>query len=112
VENALFAVNRARIVHLDALKAEMEPILLTRTRVEWVAALEAVGVPAAQIHSIPEALAHAQVQALGMFQAVPGEDFSLTAMPLRLDGVRPAIAHGAPRLGQDNAALGLSKGAE
>jgi len=34
-----------------------------------------------------------------MFQMVPGEDFTLTALPLTLDGSRPRIARGAPRLG-------------
>jgi formyl-CoA transferase len=51
---------------------------------------------------VPEALAQPQVQALGMFQTVPGENFTLTALPLSFDGLRPAIRHGAPRLGADN----------
>jgi len=33
---------------------------------------------------------------------VPGEDYSLTALPLSFDGVRPTIAHGAPRLAEAN----------
>ena len=86
----------------------MEPILAGRTRADWIARLEAVGVPSAQIHSLPEALGQAQVQALRMAQPVPGEDFSLTAMPISIDGERPAIRCGAPRLGGANAALGLS----
>ena len=93
-----FASNRARLENKPALFAEMHPILASRRRAEWVALLEAAGVPSAQIHSLPEALAQPQVQALGMFQAVPGEDFTLTAMPLSFDGVRPQIARGAPRL--------------
>ena len=93
-----FASNRARLENKHALFAEMHPILASRRRAEWVALLEAAGVPSAQIHSLPEALAQPQVQALGMFQAVPGEDFTLTAMPLSFDGVRPQIARGAPRL--------------
>ena len=78
----------------------MRPILASRSRAEWVALMEAAGVPAAQIHSIPEALAQPQVQALGMFQVIPGEDFILTAMPLSFDGERPRIARGAPRLNE------------
>ncbi len=107
-----FATSRARLENKAALFALMGPILLTRTRAAWIEALEAVGVPAAQIHSLPEALAQPQVQALGMFQTVPGEDFALTAMPLSFDGVRPAIAHGAPRLGADNAGLGVRGGGD
>jgi crotonobetainyl-CoA:carnitine CoA-transferase CaiB-like acyl-CoA transferase len=104
-----YATNRARLENKAALLAEMAPILAARPRAEWIALLEQAGVPAAQIHSLKEALAQEQVQALGMFQKVPGEDFSLTALPLTLDGERPLIAHGAPRLGQDNRALGLGE---
>jgi formyl-CoA transferase len=102
-----FAGNRARLVNKDALVAEMAPILLTQTRQHWIAVLQAAGVPATQIHSIPEALAQPQVQALGMAVPVPDEDFSLTGLPLSFNGERPAFAHGAPRLGQDNAAFGV-----
>jgi formyl-CoA transferase len=100
-----FATNRARLANKAALFALMAPVLAGRTRAAWIEALEAAGVPAAQIHTLPEALAQPQVRALGMFQPVPGEDFALTAMPISIDGERPRIAHGAPRLGQDNAAL-------
>jgi crotonobetainyl-CoA:carnitine CoA-transferase CaiB-like acyl-CoA transferase len=103
-----FATNRGRLVHKAALVAEMAPILATRPRAHWIAVLEAAGVPAAQIHSIPEALAQPQVQALGMTMPVPGEDFSLIGLPLSFDGVRPQFTHGAPRLGQDNAAEGVA----
>ncbi len=100
-----FATNRARLANKAALLEEMAGVLTGRTRAEWIAALKAAGVPAAPIHNLAEALAEPQVQALGMFLPVPGEDFSLTAMPLTLDGERPHIAHGAPRLGQDNAEI-------
>jgi len=56
-------------------------------------------VPVSPINTLPEALAEPQVRALGMMQAVPGEDYSLTALPITLDGVRPRIRGGAPRLG-------------
>ena len=56
---------------------------------------------------LDEALAHPQVQALGMSQPVPGEDFTLTALPLSFNGRRPTHASVAPRLGQDNPQFGL-----
>ena len=68
-------------------------------RAHWVAVLERAGVPVSPINTLPEALAEPQVQALGMMQAVPGEDFSLTALPISVDGERPRIRGGAPRLG-------------
>ena len=102
-----FATNRARLAHKAALMAELEPLLRQRPRAEWTARLEAAGVPCAPIHTVPEALAHPQVQALGVLQSVPGEDFRLTALPFTIDGERPALHAGAPRLGQHNALHGI-----
>ena len=85
----------------------MNPILATRPRAHWIEALEGAGVPAAQIHTLPEALAQPHIQALAMAQTIPGETFTLTPLPLTIDGTRPRIAHAAPRLGNANAALGL-----
>ena len=102
-----FATNRARLAHKAALMAELEPLLRQRPRAEWTARLEAAGVPCAPIHTVPEALEHPQVQALGVLQSVPGEDFRLTALPFTIDGERPALHAGAPRLGQQNALHGI-----
>ncbi len=63
--------------------------------------------PVPRCTRVPEALAHPQVQALGILQPVPGEDFRLTALPLTVDGQRPGLRGGAPRLGEHNAAHGL-----
>ena len=104
ITDARFRTNRDRLIHKPALLAELAAVLAERPRADWIAMLLAVGVPATPIHSLAEALAEPQVQALGLFQPVPGEDFSLTALPFSIDGARPLIAHGAPRLGSANAA--------
>ena len=93
-----FATNRARLTHKHALFARMLPILAARPRAHWLAALAAAGVPASPIHTLAEALAQPQVAALAMHQAVPGEDFRLTALPMTIDGDRPRIAGRAPSL--------------
>ena len=102
-----FASNRARLAHKAELLAQLQPLLRARPRAEWAARFEAAGVPCAPIHSVPEALAHPQVRALGILAPIAGEDFSLTALPLSIDGQRPLPHAGAPRLGADNAAHGL-----
>jgi len=99
VADVRFAGNRARLVNKAALFAALCPILAGRDRAHWVAVLEAAGVPVSPINTLPEALAEPQVKALEMMQAVPGEDFFLTALPITLDGERPRIRGGAPRLG-------------
>ncbi len=97
-----FATNRARLTHKHALFAQMVPVLAARPRAHWLAALAAAGVPASPIHTLAEALAQPQVAALAMHQAVPGEDFRLTALPMTIDGERPRIAGRAPSLDAAN----------
>lgn len=103
-----FATNRARLTHKDALFEQLRPLMRERSRADWLQRFEAAGVPCAPVHTVPEALAHPQVQALGMLQAVPGDDFRLTALPMSIDGERPSHRSGAPRLGEHNVEFGLA----
>jgi formyl-CoA transferase len=109
VTDTRYATNRARLANKPALLAELRDLLRHHDRAAWIKSFEAVGIPCAPIHSVPEALAQPQVQALGLRQAVPGEDYGLTGLPLSFDGHRPAIADGAPRLGAHNAAYGVAQ---
>ena len=97
--DARFATNRARLQNRAALVAEMDEVLKTRGRLEWAAALEAAGVPCAPINSLAGALEQPQVKAIGMLQSVPDTDFTLTALPVSFDGVRPQIRSAAPPVG-------------
>ncbi len=99
VDDRRFATNRARLINKAALFAELCPVIAGAPRAHWVKVLDEAGVPVSPIHTLPEALAQPQVRALEMLQQVPGEDYALTALPLTLDGERPRIRHGAPRLG-------------
>ncbi|MDB5732855.1 MAG: carnitine dehydratase [Variovorax sp.] len=110
--DARFETNRARLTHKDELLAQLRPLLRTQTRAQWLALFEAAGVPCSPVHTVPEVLAHPQVEALGLLQAVPREDFRLSALPLSIDGRRPAHRAGAPRLGEHNAEFGLPSPAQ
>jgi crotonobetainyl-CoA:carnitine CoA-transferase CaiB-like acyl-CoA transferase len=101
-KDARFTTNAARVEHRDALLAEIDAIFLTRSKGEWIDALEAEGVPCAVINSLPEAVAHPQAEALGMIQPVPGDALSLVALPISFDGVRPGIRRAPPQVGQDD----------
>jgi crotonobetainyl-CoA:carnitine CoA-transferase CaiB-like acyl-CoA transferase len=102
-----FMTNRARLLNKALMLAELAPILRQKERAEWLERFERVGVPCAPIQTVPEALAHPQVHALGIQQAVPDEDFILTGLPLLIDGTRPAHRARAPSLGEHNTAFGL-----
>jgi len=107
VADPRFGTNRARLSNKSALLDELAPQLREQPRVEWLRRFELAGVPCAPVHTVPEALAHPQVQALRMMQAVPGEDFRLTALPISIDGERPVHRCVAPRLGEHNADFDL-----
>ena len=98
-----FATNWARLKNKDALMQQLCPLLLGKPRAYWTERFNQIGVPCAPVNTVPEALADPQVQALGLLQVVPGEDFQLTGLPLSFDGVRPAFQAAAPRLGEHNA---------
>lgn len=101
-DDARTATNRARLANKDVLLGELRGALRQRPRAEWMAALQAAGVPHAPIHTLAEAVAHPQVQAIGILREVPGDDLRLTALPLSVDGERPAPQGPAPRLGEHN----------
>jgi len=105
-----FATNAARVEHREMLLAEIDRIFLTRAKGEWIDLLEAQGVPCAPIHTLPEAVAHPQASALGMIQPVPGDDFSLVALPLSFDGQRPSIRRAPPAIGAHDAERDASGG--
>ena len=107
IEDERFASNRARLTHKAALLAELGPLVRAQTRAQWLERFRLAGVPCAPVHTVPEAIAHPQVDALGMLQAVPGENFRLTGLPLSFDGERPAHRSVAPKLGEHNAAYGM-----
>ncbi len=107
VADPLFASNRARLANKAALMAQMQPLMRAQPRAAWITRLEAAGVPCAPVHTVPEALAHPQVRALDILLPVPGEDFSLTALPFTIDGQRPGPRGPAPQLGQHNPSQGM-----
>ena len=98
-----FATNWARLKNKDALMQQLCPLLLAKPRAAWTDRFNQIGVPCAPVNTVPEALADPQVQALGLLQDVPGEDFQLTGLPLSFDGERPGFQRAAPRLGNHNA---------
>jgi crotonobetainyl-CoA:carnitine CoA-transferase CaiB-like acyl-CoA transferase len=97
-----YATNAARVAARALLTAEIERIVRTRSKGEWIDLLEAAGVPCAPINTLAEAVTEPQTRAIGMIQPVPGEALELVALPLSFDGVRPGIRRAPPRTGEHN----------
>ena len=106
----LYATREDRKAHRLRLKAALETVLTTRTATEWADALNTLGVPAGPVLSLPDILAHPQVQGrdfLGHFDDVPGLDqpVDVVRMGAMIDGTRPAVSTPPPSLGQDTDAV-------
>ncbi len=98
-----FATNTARMAHRDELAALMNDVLGRRTRAEWIAALDAAGVPAGPVHSLGEALSHPQTHARGMVVDLAHPEAGPTkaiGCPLHFSRTPAAITRPAPRLGE------------
>jgi crotonobetainyl-CoA:carnitine CoA-transferase CaiB-like acyl-CoA transferase len=110
-----FRTNRDRVANRQALVAPVAEAVKTRTTAEWVAALEAAGVPCGPINAIDQVFADEQVKARGLRVDLARPDGTVVpgvANPIRLSESPIEYARPAPALGADTdevvARLGLS----
>jgi crotonobetainyl-CoA:carnitine CoA-transferase CaiB-like acyl-CoA transferase len=105
VNDARFATNSKRVENRRVLIPMLEEIFRTKPTTDWLARLDAAGVPAAPIENVAQVVASPQTQALGILQQAPDLDMTLTGLPLEFDGVRPPYRSSAPTLGEHNLLL-------
>ena len=98
-----FASNRARVEHRADLLPLLEPRLRQRTTRDWIAALEAAGVPCGPINRLEEVFADPQVRHRGMVveMAHPlSPHMPAVASPMRFSATPLGGAAPPPLLGQ------------
>ena len=98
----------ARLKNRDALNAEIEAHLQSRTSAEWVAYFNAAGVPCGPIYSIDKVFADPQVKHLKMAQKVGGSGkrkLTLVGQPLALSRTPSHLAAPPPKLGEHTDAV-------
>lgn len=100
-----FSTNGERVARVEELEEAMAPALTSASVDEWVSRLDEAGVPAGRVRSLDEVYASAQVEHLGLVDAVEHPtlgEIRLPGTPLYWgrSGRRPAEA--PPILGQDN----------
>ena len=104
-----FASNESRTRNVEALAAALEAALAARTSDEWLARLEAAGVPCGPLNDVAAVLRDPQVRARNM--VVTAEDpiagpFAVAGNPVKLSGVAdPPTRGAAPRLDEHRAKL-------
>jgi crotonobetainyl-CoA:carnitine CoA-transferase CaiB-like acyl-CoA transferase len=99
-EEPRFLHNPDRVKNAAALYAMIEHEMAKRSSAQWTELLDAAGVPCAPVQNVAQMLGHAQLEALGLLQPVPGLAIPLMGLPLSFDGERPGPGRAAPRLGE------------
>ena len=85
--NLLFARNRDRVQNRAQLVPILEAVMKTRTKADWLAALEAAKVPCGAINNLAEVFADPQIQARGIvshWQHPLANNLPLVASPIQL----------------------------
>jgi len=104
-----FVTNALRTENHQALSDEMNAVLRTDTVENWLAKLDAAGVPSGPINTIDKVLADAQVKARNMVvEAVDPHTGSLAMAgnPIKMSGFAdPATRTAAPALDADRVAI-------
>ncbi|MEJ6393915.1 CoA transferase [Gymnodinialimonas sp. 2305UL16-5] len=106
LDDPRFVTREDRKANRHALRAELETVLTTRPAAHWVAALNAQGIPAGPVLTVPQALAHPQIADRGLvtrFDDVPGlgQPIDVVTAGFRMDDTRPFVGTPPPILGQD-----------
>jgi crotonobetainyl-CoA:carnitine CoA-transferase CaiB-like acyl-CoA transferase len=101
-----FATAADRYRNRDALNDLLEARFATRTRDEWVAALDAAGVPCGPVLAIDEVFADPQVEHLRMLERVEHPvrgPVDVVRNPITMSRSQPVTATSSPRPGRDRA---------
>jgi crotonobetainyl-CoA:carnitine CoA-transferase CaiB-like acyl-CoA transferase len=98
-----FATNPQRVANRDLLVPLLAEMVATRGRAEWIAQLEAVGVPCGPINDVGEVFANEQVQARGMAVELAHPSagkVTLVRSPMKMSATPATSDKAPPLLGQ------------
>jgi crotonobetainyl-CoA:carnitine CoA-transferase CaiB-like acyl-CoA transferase len=101
--NPLFAKNRDRVINRAQLVPILEAVMRTRTKADWLAALEAAQVPCGAINNLAEVFADPHIAAREMvthWQHPLHSDVRLVASPIKLSATPVRKDRAPPMLGQ------------
>lgn len=109
-EDPRFATNTQRVANRAACEAEVSRLAARFTRAEWAAKLDAAGVPAGPINSIPEAFAEPQAVARGARVTQPyphakGGTVDTIGNPLKMSDTPVTYRHAPPIRGEHTDAI-------
>jgi crotonobetainyl-CoA:carnitine CoA-transferase CaiB-like acyl-CoA transferase len=103
VKDPRFATESARVENRAALVPLLNEILGARSADEWMKRLEAAGVPAGRIRTVPEVCESEHLKARGMIQALEHPKagrITVMGVPIKLHGTPGEVKTPPPTLGQ------------
>jgi crotonobetainyl-CoA:carnitine CoA-transferase CaiB-like acyl-CoA transferase len=98
-----FATNRQRVSGYAEIKPKLDAYLRRRPRADWIATLNAAGVPCGSVRDLHELFADAQLAARGMVVNLQHPSAGATTVlgtPLKLSETPGSIRTPPPRLGE------------
>jgi crotonobetainyl-CoA:carnitine CoA-transferase CaiB-like acyl-CoA transferase len=95
-----FAKGSGRVRNKATLLPLIAAVLRQGARDQWLAALEAAGVPCSPVNDIGELVGSAQFAAMDMVQTLPETGVRVVGLPISFDRQRPRSARPAPTAGQ------------
>lgn len=101
--NPLFATNRNRVLNRGQLVPILEAVMKTRSKADWLGALEAAKVPCGAINSLAEVFADPQIEARKMvteWKHPVKDDLKLVSSPIRMSATPVRTDLPPPLLGQ------------
>lgn len=103
-----FSTNPSRVAHRDVVIERIQAVAVTRTTADWMALMEAAGVPCGPINGIDSVFDDIQVQARGMrvemAHPLAGR-VPLVANPIRMSESPVSYRLAPPLLGDDSDAI-------
>lgn len=103
-----FSTNAARVANRAVLVPMIRQVTVFRDTAEWVAALEAAGVPCGPVNDLAQVFADPHVQARGLaihLQHALAGTLPQVASPIRLSGTPVQYRHAPPLLGEHTDAV-------
>ncbi|CAM9643825.1 unnamed protein product [Ectocarpus sp. 12 AP-2014] len=109
VSDPRFQLREERKRNRDVLTAELETALQPASAVQWAKRMNARGVPAGEVLTVPQALRHPQVEERSLTRTFPGvigqTNLSVVRSGFRLGSGDPEPKTPPPTLGQDTDAI-------
>jgi crotonobetainyl-CoA:carnitine CoA-transferase CaiB-like acyl-CoA transferase len=105
-----FVDRHARLKHREDLRELIEQQMAGASADHWWAALNAAGVPAGPVYTVPQALSHPQIAGRGMVATFPdapgvGRDIRVVRTGFKLNGEAPSVPTPPPLLGEHTRAI-------